>query len=96
MLAVADCWEELIVSFSVGSGRLRTSAARAGLSFCGSRAWTCVLRWLDLRRYHRKREIERAKRRTAPTIPPAKAPLLTPPPDFEDPGPETQVVWLHV
>lgn len=65
--------------FSVGLGRLRTVSADAGISFLASRPLAKALRTRERFRYQRNMAIDIARKSTAPTIPPASAPLLTPP-----------------
>lgn len=83
--------------FSVGLGRLRTVSADAGISFLASRPLANALRTKDRLRYRRNRAIAIARKIMAPTIPPASAPLLIPPPgEMDEPCLATHFVWAHV
>lgn len=65
-----------MTGFSMGSGRLRTVSALAGMSDLSS--WIEPFRRLSLRRYQRKAQTARARKMRDPIIPPARAPLPTP------------------
>lgn len=66
--------------FSVGSGRLRTVSAGAGMSLA-----SCAEGWRAAafrRRHQRKRPTERTKNAMEPTTAPATTPALTPWPEL--------------
>jgi hypothetical protein len=63
--------------FSFGSGRLRTSSARAGSSF-GSETRAAALLRNKRRRYHQTKPTTMTRTRRAPIIAPAKAPVPIP------------------